>query len=74
MHTDFMSWVAENVEYPKEAAKRGFNGKVAVAFDVSAEGYVENARVLTGAAYIGGSTSSPRWTEVIPLPTKNRKS
>lgn len=57
-HTDFMSWVAENIEYPKEAAKSGFNGKVAVAFDVSAEGYVENARVLTGAAYMGGSTAS----------------
>lgn len=53
-HTEFMTWVAENVVYPKEAAQKGFNGKVNVAFDVTAQGYVENVRVLTRAAYIGG--------------------
>lgn len=56
-HTDFMSWVAENIEYPKEAARKGFNGKVSVAFDITAEGYVKNVRVLTGAAYLGGGTA-----------------
>ena len=59
-HTDFMSWVAENVIYPKKAAKEGYTGKVAVAFDISAEGYVKNVRVLTPSSYLEGKTSSSR--------------
>lgn len=49
-HTNFMKWVAENIVYPKKAAKAGYTGTVAIAFDISAGGYVSNVNVISSAA------------------------
>ena len=57
-HTNFMKWVAENIVYPKKAAKAGYTGTVAIAFDISEKGYVSNVRVISGAAAKGNSNNS----------------
>lgn len=48
-HTDFISWISQNIRCPKEAVLYGVEGNVYLAFDISPEGYVENVKVLRGA-------------------------
>lgn len=39
-------WLSENVVYPAEAKKDGVEGRVIVEFKITANGSIENARVL----------------------------
>lgn len=39
-------WLSENVVYPAEAKKDGVEGRVIVEFKITANGNIENARVL----------------------------
>jgi TonB family protein len=42
------NFIAQNVDYPDDAAKKGIQGKVYINFWVSQEGKVTNARVVRG--------------------------
>lgn len=46
-----MQYLADNIDYPKEARKAGIQGTVYVQFIVEADGSVTNARILRG---VGG--------------------
>lgn len=41
-----IKWIAENLQYPKEVAKKGVQGKVVVQFIVEKDGTVSHATIL----------------------------
>lgn len=81
-YRDFMSWVADNIKYPEEAAEKGLSGSVSVVFDVNTEGYLQNVRSLTNPAQVADTgfiaeavrvvSASPRWIPAMKngLPVK----
>ena len=48
---NFMVWIAENIRYPKEAARIGAEGDVYLTFDISEEGRVNNVRIFRGVSF-----------------------
>jgi TonB family protein len=61
-------YIAESVKYPKDAMKKGINGRVFVTFIVSKEGDVVQARVIRGvdasldAEALRVINTLPKWT------------
>lgn len=61
-------FIAENLTYPKEAAKANIEGKVFVAFIVSCTGEIQEVQVSKGIGYgcdeecVRVVRSMPRWT------------
>ncbi len=43
-----MKYLAENIQYPKDAMENGIQGRVVIGFVVSKDGWVRNVKVLTG--------------------------
>ena len=50
-HTDLMTYIGDNVQYPEAAKQQGLEGKVSVRFAINESGMVEDVQVLQG---IGG--------------------
>ena len=44
----FREWIAENLQYPEEAAMKSIQGKVFIQFIVSKDGKVKNVKVVRG--------------------------
>lgn len=65
--SEFRKYIAENVVYPKEAAKAGIQGRVFVQFIVDYEGVVKDVKVLRGvhelldAEALRIVEASPKW-------------
>lgn len=63
----FREWIADNLEYPKKAERKGISGKVFVQFIVNSEGEVTGAKIVRGihpeldAEAIRVVESSPAW-------------
>lgn len=63
----FRTWIGGNLEYPREAARKGINGVVFIQFIVNSEGKVENVKVVRGvdplldAEAVRVIGSSPFW-------------
>lgn len=45
---EFSSWVASNIQYPKEAVEKGIQGRVFVQFIIEKDGSIINANILKG--------------------------
>lgn len=64
---EFRKYIAENLVYPKEAAKSGIQGRVFVQFIVDSEGFVKDVKVIRGvhelldAEALKIVESSPKW-------------
>lgn len=48
---NFMTWIARNIRYPKEAMRVGAEGDVYLAFSISEEGYVDDVKILRGVSF-----------------------
>lgn len=65
--SEFRKYIAENLVYPKEAAKKGIQGRVFVQFIVDSEGFVKDVKVIRGvhelldAEALKIVESSPKW-------------
>lgn len=46
-----VSYLSENLTYPKEAARKGIQGRVYISFIVNKEGKVTEATILKGIGY-----------------------
>ena len=64
----FREWIADHLEYPKKAERKGISGKVFVQFIVNSQGEVTGATVVKSvhpdldAEAIRVTESSPQWT------------
>ena len=64
---DFRTWVASNLQYPKEAIEKGIQGRVYVQFIVAKDGSVNNPKIIRGvdplldAEAIRVISLSPKW-------------
>ena len=64
---EFSKWVAENLNYPKEAKEASIQGRVLVGFDICEDGAIRNVRVLRGvhealdAEAVRVISASPKW-------------
>lgn len=73
---NFSKWVNEHLVYPKEAKDKGIQGKVILSFKITADGRVEDVRVLRGvcpcldAEAVRVVSKSPKW---IPGETGGKK-
>lgn len=71
--SEFRKYIAENLVYPKEAAKSGIQGRVFVQFIIDSEGFIKDAKVirsvheLLDAEALKIVESSPKW-----IPGKQR--
>ncbi len=45
---EFNDWLKSNIQYPKEAAEKGIQGRVFVQFVIEKDGSVTNAKVIRG--------------------------
>jgi len=65
---EFRHYIAQNLKYPENAAKKGIDGRVIVQFMINTEGKVANAVVVRGAdadldkEALRVVNSSPKWT------------
>ena len=41
-------WIADNIKYPASAVEKSLQGRVVVEFQITADGDIENVRVLRG--------------------------
>lgn len=63
-----ISWLAENIKYPVEAAKAGIQGRVIVQFVVTATGSIADVKVVRGVEpsldkeAVRVISSMPKWT------------
>lgn len=63
-----ISWLAENIKYPVEAAKAGIQGRVIVQFVVTATGSIADVKVVSGVEpsldkeAVRVISSMPKWT------------
>ena len=48
---NFMTWIAENIRYPKEAMRVGAEGDVYLTFDITEEGYLNNVKIFRGVSF-----------------------
>jgi len=64
---EFRAWVAANMQYPKEAAEKGIQGRVFVQFVIEVDGSLTNAKILRSVdpaldkEAIRIVESSPKW-------------
>ncbi len=69
----FRKYIAENVKYPKEAARNGIQGRVFVEFIVTSEGKFSDIKIVRGVHQLLDEetlrvvTASPDW-----IPGKQR--
>lgn len=63
----FISWIYDNVKYPREAMEKSISGTVEVSFIVNEKGQVEDAQITKSAhpvldeAAVAAVKSSPEW-------------
>ena len=63
----FSKWVAQHLQYPKDAREDGIQGRVTVQFTICDDGVVRNVKVLRGvhpsldAEAVRVISSSPKW-------------
>ncbi len=63
-----MSWLADNIKYPVEAAKNGAQGRVIVQFVVTATGSIADVKVIRGIEpsldkeAVRVISNMPKWT------------
>lgn len=64
---EFRSWVLKNMQYPKEAAEKGIQGRVFIQYVVEKDGSITNVKVLRGIdpsldkEAIRVMEASPKW-------------
>ena len=69
---ELMEYIADNVEYPKEAIERGIEGRVFVKFIVEPDGSISNVKIIRGIGY-GCDEEAIRVIESMPAWKPGRK-